>query len=138
GSDATFTVLAHAAHLQRDFDDPHALAEQVNEAFLRIGETAEQRHSISRFTVERAKAAGNVCEARPAAHPIDDAGDHAVAVIFHYGHLRSKLWIGKARAGDKIRAVLQQWNHQRLDVGRVELHVAVDVDDDVGAAAHGA
>src|SRR5207248_10804427 len=64
-SDAALAVLAHAANRKWHFDDSHALAEQVDEAFLGVGKSAEERHAIRGLAVERAEAAGNIGELRP-------------------------------------------------------------------------
>ena len=42
--------------------------------------------------------------------------------------------VGKARTGDEIGFVVQQRGQQMADVARIELAVAVDVDDEIGAA----
>ena len=49
-----------------------------------------------------------------------------------------KRGIGEAGAGDEVGVVFQERLDELGDVGGVELPVAVDVDDDVGPAAHGA
>jgi hypothetical protein len=136
--DAALAVLADPADVQRHFRDPHALAEQVNERFLRVGELAEEGQPVSGLTIEGAEAAGDVGELRSATDPVDDACDDPVADKFHQRHLRPQLGVGEARAGDEVCLTREDRADQRFDVGGVELAVAVDVDDDVGPAAHGA
>ena len=54
------------------------------------------------------------------------------------GMVGPELGVGEARAGDEVGLVVEDRLDELGDVGGVELPVAVDVDDDVGAAAHGA
>ncbi len=47
-----------------------------------------------------------------------------------------ELRIGKARAGDEISFVVEQRLDEFPYIGRIELPIAVDVDDDVGPPPH--
>src|SRR5262249_4707501 len=38
---------------------------------------------------------------------------------------------------DKVSPIIEKWLDQFGDVGRVELSVAIDIDDEIGPAAHG-
>jgi hypothetical protein len=136
--DAAFAVLAHAAHAQGHFRHADALAEQVDERLLRVRVAAKQRQAICRFTIERAEAAAHIGEARPAAHPVDDAGDGAIPIILHGRHDRTIFCLGEARAGNEVGLVALNGSKQMADVVGIELAVTVDVADDVRAASHGA
>src|SRR5207237_6419137 len=52
GSDTAAAMLAYASNFQCHFDDAKPFAEQVDECFLGVGESPEQRKPIRGFAVQ--------------------------------------------------------------------------------------
>src|SRR3712207_8645980 len=58
-----------------------SLAEEVDEALLRVGESPEEREAVGGLAAECAEPAGDVGEAGVAADPVDHPGNDLVAVV---------------------------------------------------------
>src|SRR5205814_10080445 len=128
---------AYDAELEGHVADADSLGEEVDGGLLCVREAAEEGEAVGGLAIEGWKAAGDVGEAGDAADPVDHAGDGLIAEIFHDRHLRAKGWVSETRASYKISLIVQQRADQFGDVGWIELAVAVDVDDEIRAAAHG-